>query len=99
MYAICLYLWISNIRLIKDGKSGYFDVGDLPASSALTISGNKFIATTPTIYPIHYLMGFLLVLKTLSLLFESIRFHYLRVIGHALFFSAVYYTFAFLKVS
>lgn len=97
MYAICLYLWISNIRLIKDGKSGYFDVGDLPASSALTISGNKFIATTPTIYPIHYLMGFLLVLKTLSLLFESIRFHYLRVIGHALFFSAVYYTFAFLK--
>eukprot|EP00536_Pseudo-nitzschia_multiseries_P006270 jgi/Psemu1/255259/estExt_Genewise1Plus.C_1300088 len=52
---------------------------------------------SPTIYPIHYLMGVLLALKFFSLLFESIRYHYLRVTGHAVFFSAVYYIFAFLK--
>jgi len=97
LYAICLYLWFSNIRFIKDGKLGYFDVGDASSAGAVTISGNKFIPATPTIYPIHYLMGFLLTLKTLSLFFESIRYHYLGVTGHAMFFSAVYYTFAFLK--
>jgi len=98
LYAMCLYLWFSNIRFIKNGKSGYFDIGNAP-SAGVTMSGNKFIPATPTIYPIHYLMGFLLTLKTLSLFFESIRYHYLGVTGHAVFFSAVYYTFAFLKVS
>ena len=98
MYAICLYFWYSNIKLIKEGKLGYFDVGDVPTISAPTRPGvAATTSATPTIYPIHYLMGFLLALKFCSLFFESVRYHYLRVTGHAVFFSAIYYTFAFLK--
>lgn len=101
LYGICLYLWIGNIRLIREGKAGYFDTGVPPESAALAATpvGRGVQAPTVAIYPIHYLMGFLLVLKTLSLFFESIRYHYLRVTGNAVFWSAVYYTFAFLKVS
>lgn len=51
----------------------------------------------PTIYPIHQLMSVLLILKTLSIFFESVRYHYIRVSGHAELWSLVYYTFAFLK--
>lgn len=51
----------------------------------------------PKIYPIHQLMTVLLILKTLSVFFESVRYHYIRVSGHAELWSVVYYTFAFLK--
>jgi len=97
MYAVCLYVWHSNIQLIKGGKPGYFDIGDGLGTAPPTIPGVSATPASPTIYPIHYLMGFLLALKFFSLLFEAIRYHYLRVTGHAVFFSAVYYSFAFLK--
>ena len=51
----------------------------------------------PKVLPIHHMMTALLVLKTLSVFFESVRYHYIRVTGHAEFWSFVYYTFAFLK--
>lgn len=99
LYAICLYLWISNIRLIKEGKPGHFDSGMPPQGAAPpTPLGRGVQAPTVTIYPIHYLMAFLLTLKTMTLFAESIRYHYLRVTGNAVFWSAVYYTFTFLKV-
>jgi len=97
MYAVSLYIWHSNIQLIKKGKAGHFDTGDLPATAPPRFPGAAATPASPTIYPIHYLMGFLLALKFCSLFFESIRYHYLRVTGHSVFFSAVYYTFAFLK--
>jgi len=97
MYAVCLYVWHANIRLIKNGKPGYFDSGDADTTLLPTIPGGAATSDGPTIYPIHYLMGFLLALKFCSLFFESVRYHYLRVAGHAAFFSAVYYTFYFLK--
>lgn len=83
VYAICLYLWVSNIRLIGQGNSGRWNDshGESPA----------------VVYPIHHLMTILLSLKFLSLFFESIRYHFLRVTGHAYFWSGIYYTFAFLK--
>jgi len=92
MYAVCIWVWHRNIKLIQQGKSGYFDVGEevQGISAGAAPSG-------PTIYPIHYLMGALLTLKFCCMLFESIRFHYLRVLGHAAFFSTIYYLFAFLK--
>ena len=43
------------------------------------------------------MMTVLLVFKTLSMLFESIRYHYLRLTGSAEAWSIVYYLFAFLK--
>lgn len=42
-------------------------------------------------------MTVLLVFKTLSMLFESIRYHYLRLTGAAEAWSIIYYLFAFLK--
>ena len=94
MYAVCLWIWHFNIKFIKKGKKGYFDVGE---DSALPAIPGGAAAPTPTIYPIHYLMTVLLTLKFCTLLFESIRYHYLRVLGHARFFSFVYYIFTFVK--
>lgn len=84
LYGICLALWVSNIRLIGEGNTGHFDQ-DLPGQ--------------PIVYPIHHLMSVLLTLKFLAIFFESIRYHFLRVTGHAQFWSGIYYTFAFLKGS
>ncbi|CAN0017339.1 unnamed protein product, partial [Hapterophycus canaliculatus] len=49
------------------------------------------------VYHIHHMMTVLLVFKTLSMLFESIRYHYLGLTGAAEAWSIVYYLFAFLK--
>jgi G protein-coupled receptor 107 len=95
VYGILLYLWISNIVLIKEGKPGHFNKDDVPVPPSPIGRGVQL--PTASVYPIHYMMGVLLALKFLSLLFESIRYHYLRVTGNAMFWSAVYYTFAFLK--
>jgi hypothetical protein len=82
LYSLCSYLWITNISLIREGKFGHF---------ADSSEGQ------PIVYPIHGLMSLLLLLKTLSIFFESIRYHYLRVTGHAYLWSVVYYMFAFMK--
>lgn len=77
-YALCLGIWISNIRGIQSGRDD-------------TKAGR------PVVLPIHHLMTALLILKFFSIFFESIRYHYIRVSGHAEAWSVVYYTFAFLK--
>jgi hypothetical protein len=82
-YAVCLYLWVSNIRLIGAGESGRW--------------GDNAVEHQAVVYPIHHLMTLLVTLKYLSLFFESIRYHFLRVTGHAYGWSGIYYTFAFLK--
>ena len=82
LYAVCLYLWVTNIRRIQDGEPGHF---------AAPGEGQ------PVVYPIHHLMTILLSLKTCSIFFESIRYHFLRVTGRAVLWSAVYYAFAFMK--
>lgn len=46
---------------------------------------------------VHMLMGALLVVKTLSVLFESVRYHYIQITGHAEFWTAMYYAVAFVK--
>jgi hypothetical protein len=82
MYATCLYLWHTNITRIKEGGPGHFS----------NPGGGR-----PIVFPIHSLMTALLVLKTLAIFFESIRYHYLRVTGHAEFWTGVYLLFAFMK--
>ncbi len=94
VYAVCICIWHFNIKLIKEGKQGYFDIEGEEGPPALP---GQLAAPSPTIYPIHYLMGVLLTLKFCTLLFEAIRYHSLRVRGHAEFFSFVYYTFDFIK--
>lgn len=48
-------------------------------------------------HSIHYIMFVLLVLKTMSLFLESIRFHVIRNHGHAEFWSALFYVVGFVK--
>lgn len=50
-----------------------------------------------TIYAIHHLMTVVLALKTASIFFESIRYHYIRIHGHAELWSFVYYFLNFVK--
>lgn len=50
-----------------------------------------------TVHAIHHLMTILLALKVLTTFFESARYHYIRVNGHAEFWSAVYFTMSFIK--
>ena len=52
------------------------------------------------VHRIHYMMALLLALKTLSLLFESIRYHYISISGisnAAEAWSIIFYIFAFMK--
>ena len=54
-------------------------------------------ATSGTVHRIHYMMAALLALKCLTLLFESIRFHYISVVGASELWDVVYFIFASLK--
>jgi hypothetical protein len=49
------------------------------------------------IYAIHHLMTLVLALKTASIFFESVRYHYIRIHGHAELWSFVYYFLNFVK--
>lgn len=52
---------------------------------------------SPNVKKIHYLMAVLIVFKFLSVFFESIKFHMLKVDGDAHGWNIVYYIFTFLK--
>jgi len=54
-------------------------------------------ATGGVVHRIHYMMLILLSLKCLTLLFESIRYHYISMYGVSELWSIVYYFFACLK--
>jgi len=49
------------------------------------------------VHQIHHMMTLLLVFKTLTVFFESVRYHYIRTTGHAELWSVVYFGFSFLK--
>jgi len=53
----------------------------------------------PIVYAIHHLMTVLILIKAVTVLLESIRYHYLRVSGHAELWSFIYYGLSFLKGS
>jgi hypothetical protein len=53
--------------------------------------------TTDIVHRVHHMMFWLLVLKVLSLFFESVRYHYIALFGVSQMWSEVYYVFAFLK--
>jgi G protein-coupled receptor 107 len=48
-------------------------------------------------FRIHHLMTLLLLFKFLSVLFESIRYHAIRVYGHAQMWTFLYYTFTIIR--
>lgn len=57
----------------------------------------RWFGNKGSVHGIHYLMAVLLVLKTLTLLFESIRFHYIAIFGSSETWSIIYFIFAGLK--
>ena len=50
-----------------------------------------------TIHHVHHMMSILLVLKSLSLLFQAIDLHYLKTTGYVIGWNVVYYIFVTLK--
>mmetsp|Transcript_14918 Transcript_14918/g.21346 ORF Transcript_14918/g.21346 Transcript_14918/m.21346 type:complete len:568 (+) Transcript_14918:34-1737(+) len=89
-YGMLLFLWLKNLYEYMNGKAGILD------SDKVGIVRGKG-AAKPTVYAIHHLMSILLALKFVVTLFESARYHYIAVYGHAELWSAVYYFFSFLK--
>ena len=67
-YIIMLIMWLQSFK------------GD--SSSVMSGNGDG-IARKPTIYAIHHLMSSVVFLKMLTMLLESVRYHYIRVNGHA----------------
>jgi len=51
----------------------------------------------PAVYAIHHFMSAVLLLKVLSIFFESVRYHFIRVNGHAELWSVIYYGLNFVK--
>jgi len=80
-YLLLFFIWFLNIREIQQGRNGYF-----------AEQGER-----PQIYAIHQLMSLLLIVKFLSVLFESVRYHYIRVSGHAEVWTFLYYGITFVK--
>lgn len=79
-YALCFFLWAMNIRNIRSGKEAIWAPKD----------GNS-ATSRPSVHAIHHLMTILLAMKTVTVLFESIRYHQIKIHGHAAFISAVYF--------
>lgn len=83
-YALCLFLWASNIRNIRLGREPLWTSRDGRTSR-------------PSVHAIHHLMTILLALKTVTILFEAWRYHSIRFRGHAEFLSAVYFFMSCIK--
>lgn len=80
-YLLLFGIWFTNITEIQKGGHGHF-----------ASEGER-----PQIYAIHQLMSLLLVVKFLSVFFESIRYHYIRMTGHAEIWTFLYYGITFVK--
>lgn len=81
-YSLLLFLWIRYLR------------GESIVKQDRALSQKK---PNVNVRQIHHLMTALLTLKTLSIFFEGVRYHYIRVSGHAEVWSFVYYTLNCLK--
>jgi hypothetical protein len=93
---------------IISGSKHYLSVGEIPMiliylCLALLFGGLGILwAVTlwrqrENTFRIHYLMGVLVVLKTLSLFFEGVRFIDLDIYGYSVMWSILYYIFTILK--
>jgi len=84
-------MWVANIRNIMAGEEGVGTKASSSQGSGLRGSGKA------AVYTIHHMMAILLGLKAVTIFSESVRYHYIRVYGHAELWSVIYYFFAFLK--
>ncbi|KAL7569972.1 hypothetical protein ACA910_017023 [Epithemia clementina (nom. ined.)] len=94
-YLICCLCWIVNLYNIGHGGPGLFSEKSPRRVGAATAGGRT--AAAPVVYPIHKLMAALLTFKFLSVFFECLRYHAIRITGHAEVWSVLYYTISFVK--
>jgi NADH:ubiquinone oxidoreductase subunit 3 (subunit A) len=80
-YLLCFGIWYTNIQQINKGNPGHFAKPE----------------ERPVVYSIHQLMSLLLLLKFCSVLFESFRYHRIRVTGHAEVWTFLFYAINFVK--
>lgn len=85
-YLFCLVVWVLNNHRIRQGKPGI-------CGSPVQGQGRG----QAIVHPIHHLMSALVLFKFLATLFESFRYHAIKLTGHAEMLSVVYYIFTFIK--
>lgn len=103
-YLILLVVWSLNNRSIERGLPGLFP-NDVNLSGSgedrrRRLGGGRGGgggAGQPIVYPIHRLMTALVAIKFLTTLFEAIRYHFIKVTGHAELWSVVYYLLTFVR--
>jgi len=95
-YFLCTFIWICNIRSIQIGKPGIIQNKQQRYLIGGSTLDNNNKNNTP-IYHIHHLMSLLLVVKTLTVGLESVRYHYIKFTGHAQVWSFLYYAVNFIK--
>jgi hypothetical protein len=78
-YLLCFMLWFTNIRGIQNLE--HFK--SLRGARAGGGGGGASGGANAPVYAIHHLMSVLLLLKFLSIFSESIRYHAIRISGHA----------------
>ena len=65
-YALCFFLWATHIRNIRLGRDPVFS------------SRRGEVSSRPSVHAIHHLMTILLGIKTVTVFFEAMRYHYIR---------------------
>lgn len=85
-YAMLFHFWWKNIKQMSTTGSNVGSSSDPDAKSS-----------QQNVHAIHHMMSAVLLLKTITIFFESARYHYIQHYGHAELLSFVYYTFSFLK--
>ncbi|KAL9181366.1 hypothetical protein ACHAXT_010171 [Thalassiosira profunda] len=84
-YLLMFLIWSLNIRQIRLGLDPIWTPRDGATGSR------------PTVHAIHHLMTLLLGLKTTTVFFEALRYHFIRIQGHAEVLSTVYFVMSFVK--
>ena len=88
VYAVVASAWFVVLKRAKESEFGPERGIDL---------GVPRVRTDVKVHHIHYLMAMLLVVKTLTVLADSAKYHYIRWTGSGEAWSVIYYMFEFLK--
>lgn len=95
-------------NLNDDGSRDYLPAGERPLPTIFFVVSCIFGAMTVVwvmhlrrhsdkIHKIHHLMTALVAFKCLSVLFEGVRYHFIRTLGHPTGWSVVYYSLNFIR--
>ena len=78
-----LVIWVQSMNPTATNITPTPTATATAAVTSAAIGQENQIVRKPTIYAIHHLMSSVVFLKILTMLLESVRYHYIRVNGHA----------------